>query len=255
MFIYSHNEASEGAANLARELKVKRIKHEKSAFIGNSSKTVINWGASSIPTEVKKCRVLNHPTILKECTDKLRFFNKMKNSENGPRIPWFTGNAAAAIDRVMNEDKLIVARTLLNSSGGKGIKFIEKSKPDSFVTAPLYVEYVKKKDEYRVHFVGNQIVDYQRKALRQGMNTDNANWRVRNLENGFVYVRGNVELPLDVEVQAIKTIDACGLDFGAIDIIYNVEQGKAYVLEVNTAPGLQGETVKTYANSFLAQFS
>lgn len=251
MFIYAHNENSQGANNLAKELKVKRIKHEKSAFVGASTKTVINWGSSTIPPEVAKCRVLNHPTVLKKCTDKLRFFKKMYEAEGGPRIPKFTSSATQAAQWVLEEGKVIVARTILNGSGGAGIKFIEANKPNSFVQAPLYVEYVKKKDEYRVHFVGNKIVDYQRKALRQGApNPDNVNWRVRNLENGFVYIRGGVELPDDVKLQAERTIAAAGLDFGAIDIIYNAEQNKAYVLEVNTAPGLQGETVTTYANAF-----
>jgi D-alanine-D-alanine ligase-like ATP-grasp enzyme len=40
------------------------------------------------------------------------------------------------------------------------------------------------------------------------------------------------------------------LDFGAIDIIYNESRDQAYVLEVNTAPGLTGQTIQSYADAF-----
>jgi D-alanine-D-alanine ligase-like ATP-grasp enzyme len=39
------------------------------------------------------------------------------------------------------------------------------------------------------------------------------------------------------------------LDFGAVDVIYNRAQDKAYVLEVNTAPGLEGSTLDNYVEA------
>jgi glutathione synthase/RimK-type ligase-like ATP-grasp enzyme len=44
---------------------------------------------------------------------------------------------------------------------------------------------------------------------------------------------------------------ALGLDFGAVDIIQD-DGGNFYVLEVNTAPGLEGQTIKSYAEGFNA---
>ena len=76
-----------------------------------------------------------------------------------------------------------------------------------------------------------------------------ANFKVRNHANGFIYARNEIEVPEDVLVQARRTIAACGLDFGAIDIIYNQKNREAYVLEVNTAPGLAGETVEVYCKA------
>ena len=38
----------------------------------------------------------------------------------------------------------------------------------------------------------------------------------------------------------------CGLDFGAVDVLWNERQQKAYVCEVNTAPGLEGITLDNY---------
>jgi D-alanine-D-alanine ligase-like ATP-grasp enzyme len=43
------------------------------------------------------------------------------------------------------------------------------------------------------------------------------------------------------------------LDFGAVDIIYNAKRNECYVLEVNTAPGLEGTTVEKYATKFASE--
>jgi len=248
MFIYSHNENSEGAKSLATELGIKRIRHEGSKFKGSKDKTVINWGSHTLPQEIAKCNVLNPTNMVEVNADKLKFFRRMKEAQDGPRTPDFTASKDVVREWIV-EGRTVLARTLLNSSSGKGIHILEFNQPNSFVDAPLYTTYVKKKDEYRVHFVGNNIVDFARKAVRPGSNPDTINWKIRNLMNGFIYVRSDVDLPEDVRVQALKAIASIGLDFGAIDIIYNEQSQKAYVLEVNTAPGLQGSTITAYANA------
>lgn len=258
MFLYSHNESSEGGKALAQELKAKRIKHEGSAFVGGPSKVVINWGSRALPPEVKKSRVINTEEALNNNANKLFFFRAVSNAKDAPRIPKWTTNPEEAKAWV-KEKKTVVARKVLNGSSGEGIHFMSFEDKNSFTDAPLYTEYVKKKDEYRVHFVAGQIIDYQRKALRTGTKPEKVNWRIRNLDGGFVFVRNNpdgtqVKLPKDVEVQAQKAIAICGLDFGAIDLIYNEKECHAYVLEVNTAPGLQGETVISYANAIKKAF-
>jgi len=249
MFIYSHNENSEGAKALASILHSRRIKHEGSAFAGGPKKIVINWGGHAVPEEVGKCKVLNNPEAVRKNANKLDFFRLVSEAPDSPRVPKWTTDPKEASSWVANE-KTVVARKVLNGSSGSGIYFMEFSKPNSFVQAPLYTEYVKKKDEFRVHFVNGEIIDYQRKALRSGVNAQAVDWRIRNLDSGFVFVRNEVTLPEDVTVQANKAIACSGLDFGAIDLIYNEKENKAYVLEINTAPGLQGETVVSYAEAF-----
>ena len=62
--------------------------------------------------------------------------------------------------------------------------------------------------------------------------------------------------PQQVLDQAKLAVKATGLDFGAVDIIWNNLQEKAYVLEINTAPGLEGQSVETYKkflNELLAE--
>lgn len=250
-FMYSHNENSEGAKTLSKALKGRRIKHEESSFVGGANKTVINWGSRALPEEVLKSRVLNTQEMVERNANKLSFFNSLNSvaSNLRPRTPRWTTNSQEAIGWI-TEKQTVVARKVLNGSSGEGIHFMTFDKPNSFVDAPLYTEYVKKKDEYRVHFMNGEIIDFQRKALRKEFNAQKVDWRIRNLDSGFVFVRDGVKLPGDVEHQAVLALSMCGLDFGAIDLIYNEKENQGYVLEINTAPGLQGETVTSYADGF-----
>ena len=93
-----------------------------------------------------------------------------------------------------------------------------------------------------------EVISLQRKARR--LDHPNPNWEVRNHSNGFVYVRNDVNPPPCVTEAALAVFGQTGLDFGAVDVIYNAYHDRAYVLEINTAPGLEGQTVLDYANYF-----
>ena len=94
------------------------------------------------------------------------------------------------------------------------------------------------------------VVDIQRKARKRDVADDAVNWQVRNLDGGFIFAReGVVEAP-EASEEALKAVAALGLDFGAVDIMYNARENKYYVLEVNTAPGLAGTTLEGYAKRF-----
>ena len=245
MWIYSYDFASNGARELAESLNAKRIRREGSLFKGGQDKTVINWGALAIPEEVQKCRIINTPEQIRCVSNKLEFFRSY--SHRFRSVPW-TVNQNEAEDWYMG-GATVVARTALSGSGGLGIVFCREGE-ERLVSAPLYTRYIPKKHEYRVHFMNGEIIDYQRKALNPDFNQEEVDWRLRNLENGFIFVRGDVTLPPDVLRQAEVCAHAVDLTFGAIDLIFNEKAGRAYVLEVNSAPGLMGTTVARYANAF-----
>jgi D-alanine-D-alanine ligase-like ATP-grasp enzyme len=54
----------------------------------------------------------------------------------------------------------------------------------------------------------------------------------------------------DVRAQAFKAMASSALDFVAVDVVWNEHEKQAYVLEINTAPGLEGATVESYARKF-----
>ncbi len=245
MYLYAGNERSKGAKALANKLGIQRIRHKGSKFRGDESKTVINWGAIMVPGEMMYCNVLNKPYDVAENSDKLKFFQLMAGH---CRIPDFTINmehAATWFDRGYS----VMERHVLKGSGGAGCRMVVNEK--SLTEAPLYTRYQQKKDEYRIHMWrcrGPRVFDIQRKARRE--DCPNPNWSIRNHKNGFIYARQDLDVPRDVLDQAKDCFNRTDLDFGAVDVIWNEEHKKAYVLEINTAPGLEGTTLENYYKIF-----
>lgn len=250
-FIYSYNRFSEGAKLLAETMGIKRIKHGRSKFRPGPNKTVINWGCGGerFPLELGLCRVLNHPANIKLMANKLEFFQTMEYSDNGPRIPEWTDDHFVARDWNA-AGSLVVARTVLNGHSAVGLVLIEpNTPPEAFTVAPLYTRYVKKKGEFRVHIVAGNVIDVQKKMKKHDFDEAQRDTRIRNLANGYIFARENIDIPDDVLEQARRAMACSGLDFGAVDVIYNERENQAYVLEINTAPGLCGTTLTKYAEA------
>lgn len=164
------------------------------------------------------------------------------------RTPEFTDSIIKA-DMWRMAGHTVVERHVLNGNSGAGIRLVEPE--DHLTAAPLYVKYVPKKQEYRVHVCGGEAVDVQRKARRKDVEDDAINWKIRNHDNGFIFARNEGDVtPPDVIAQAVRSVNALGLAFGAVDVIFNEKEQKAYVLEVNTAPGLSGTTLEGYLKRF-----
>lgn len=247
VMIYPHNANSNSARQLAQALGVKRIsKGPHSKFVGALDKIVINWGSSSSTKELDKCVVINRPEFVAYTTNKLSCFKVLRN--NNIFIPPFTEDQQVAIGWV-NEGKTVVARHILNGSGGEGIELLNGLN-DFPCIAPLYTMYIKKKQEYRIHIINGQVIKVQRKARDTTVPDNEVNWKIRNHGNGFVFIQDDGPVPNDVILKAIQAVSALGLTFGAVDVIYNEGRQMAYVLEVNTAPGLEGQTIDAYANGF-----
>jgi len=251
MHLFPYKNGSQGAKALAEGIGIKQIKKEGSKFKGSSEKLVINWGNSMSTEEVDKCAVLNKPAAVAICSNKLNFFrhiytaNESANFETYTEIPGFTTSRNDAL--IWLEDGLkVVCRTVLNGHSGEGIVIAENRA--QLVDAPLYVEYRPKKTEYRVHVLNDRVVDVQRKARDHSVPEDQVNWQVRNHQFGFVFVRDEQpeNIPRNVLTQALTAVKMVGLDFGAVDVIWNARYSKATVLEINTAPGLTGTTLEGY---------
>ncbi len=263
--ILPYKQGSRSAKALAEALDGKVLKLAGSTYKPKGGDIIINWGntnglSSAIQPfpdlpEGEYFSVANNNLKIKTASNKLNFFNLIKDEAFCP--PFWTNK-----EDIPDEAFPIVCRTILSGHSGSGIVIADNR--DGLVPALLYVKYIKKKDEYRIHLGGGEsepihgdwgasipetkVIAIQRKARRLGV--ENPNWRVRNHANGFVYVREGVNPPQAVEEAAKKAFEATGLDFGAVDVIWNDKEQKAYVLEINTAPGLEGQTVTDYANFF-----
>lgn len=178
-------------------------------------------------------------------SDKLKFFKALEETDK-VRYPSFTADKAAAKLWIL-EGSTVVCRTVLNGHSGEGI--VVATSEDALVDAPLYTIYVPKKEEYRVHVFDGEVIHSSRKARKKEIPDEEVNWKIRNHNNGFIFQHENFELPADCAVQALNAIEAIGLDFGAVDVIWNDRLGQSFVLEVNTAPGIEGITLNKYVEA------
>lgn len=251
--IVPYRQGSRGAKELADALPRGRVlKLEGSKFVPTHEDVIINWGnTQGFPIQIPRAMgvpiptVLNFPDDIRLASNKLIFFNTMREEGLNDIIPEFWTRRGDIPDDAFP----IVCRTVLAGHSGAGIHLANNR--NELVDAPLYVRYIKKEHEYRVH-VGNTdesiIIAVQRKARREGF--ENPNWQIRNHDNGFVFVRNGFNPPQAVLDAARRSFEATNLDFGAVDVIWNSRQERAYVLEINTAPGLEGQTIEDYAAFF-----
>lgn len=180
--------------------------------------------------------------------NKLRFFKTAERQE-GLNIPDFTTDKAVAKQWCRDGHEVFARQRLTGHSGDGIITCLDKQ--DTFPEAPLYVKYKKKKAEYRAHVFRGQVIDIVQKKKRADW--ENYNNQIRNLEGGWVYCRNDITVPHknDLIQQAVLACVVSKLDFGAVDLIWNDKEKKYYVLEVNTAPGLEGQTVNIYGDALI----
>ena len=226
------------------------IRFENSKYSSREGDLVLNWGNSNTTLDLSRATVLNKPDEVRFASNKLDFFRLMsevREDLTNPRIPDWTQNQEEVCGW-LEDGFTVFARTKLTGNSGEGIVILESMEDfakNKFSGTTLFTKYVKKKNEYRLHFWKGSVFDIQRKAKRSDVG--DVDWRVQNTANGFIFSRNNIgDVPDDVMTQTQRAIDRMSLDFGAIDVIYNRLRNEAYVLEVNTAPGLEGTTLFNY---------
>lgn len=253
MFYLYCDRPTDGGIALIRALKGKRIKAEGSRFRPKRNRIVINWGSTHVTPHWK---VVNSPDAIEKCANKHMFFISMNHLNKF--LPPFTSDIRTAKEWIKN-GKMAVGRAVLNGHSGQGIRLNDgKNFLDNLEGCPLYTQYIPKDEEYRVHCLKEPAGPYafyvQKKVKRKDF-AGKVKQTVRNHENGYTYQHNNVALPIPVSQAVCEIFAASGLDFGAVDVIYCKATNKAYVLEINTAPGLEGHSVEVYAAAFQKYFA
>jgi hypothetical protein len=136
MNVYAYKQGSESARLLAKALACKMIKHEGSVFKGERDKVVVNWGASSLPEEVKKCTVLNKGKNVAKIVDKKALYTLIGNKWD---VPLHTTDVNEAQNWLDGGLKLLI-------------------EPNG-----TYIHDVNYDGEFRLHFVGGKQIKAQQK--------------------------------------------------------------------------------------------
>lgn len=241
-WVYSGDRPSNGAKELAACEGFLRLRngHEHKVKPGD---VLINWGCTALGlAPVVFSKILNKPEKIYLAADKLKAFTMFAESEVSA-VEWTFDQSVAQI--WCDQEYVIVVRNKLTGHSGDGIVIIDKC--GEVPQAPLYTKYIFKEREFRVHVVCGKVVDTARKI--KDPDREVTNWKVRSHENGFIFARQNINPSQARDDLALAAVVALGLDFGAVDILED-KKGKFYVLEVNTGPGLEGQTITSYEKAF-----
>lgn len=249
IYIYPYKLGSQSAKALRKGLssilnyRVKLVR-PNGRFRPRRDDIVINWGNSTHPNWKWGFTDINQPHYIQKASDKLSAFEAFKYAD--VQTPDWTEDINEAQSWV-NDGHTVIVRHVLNGHSGQGIEVVSEGE---LPHAPLYTKYKKKRAEYRVHVFQGEVIDTcQKKKLTEANRAGAVNTFIRNHTNGWIFCRdGVVPCPRREEL-AVKAVQALGLDFGAVDIIYNEHENQYYVLEVNTAPGLEGTTLVKYVEA------
>lgn len=239
LYIYPYSSGSESAKLLAERLGAKRIKLTNSEYVHKDNHLVINWGNSNCPYPG-----LNPGPILKETVDKLKLFRLLTKKGLREYLP----NYWTHPDDIPDNAFPIFCRTTTKGCDGAGI--VIANNREELVNAPLYTAALKDTTEYRVTILkGYGITDIQTKLPRAGQDPHPL---IKTYANGYGFQRK----PVDKYDESVLTafaamiLTATGLDFCGIDVLY--KNGECYILEVNTAMGLEGDALERFARGIEA---
>ena len=251
---------------------LRRFTHELWASKYDSLDYLINWGASKEPRPVFlrlcdiKCHVevFNYFDNVKATQNKLNFLAECH--EIGIPAVEYTSEFDTAIGWV-EQGHPVFARTLLRSHSGNGIVVcnpgtdggnkastwregeLDRDSREQLPNCVLYTKGIRSRHEYRVHVCG-KLIDVQKKRIPY--NTVPTSRLIKNHANGWIYAREKLNsTAYNIVVSLAKDVmNAFDLAFGAVDIIYDRHADVYRVLEVNTAPNLEGTTREFYLNGF-----
>lgn len=197
-------------------------------------------GLSREPCEI------NSKYAISNASNKYRALQQLSN--HGIRVPQFTKREFPSHWVGLP----YMARTYYHSQG-RGLRMVNSS------STPLNndeyaIEIIDIDKEYRVFVYKGKCIGVDRK-IDNGRTTNNI---VRNHRNGWDFISLSKERnPVTyrkVGGLGIDSVQAFELDFGAVDILKGTN-GKLYVLEVNTAPGLRVGKAKRLANCIRMDFN
>jgi hypothetical protein len=177
---------------------------------------------------------------------------------------WFKGKGLSSLEYTTDQAKAgawfnaggaVVGRKLLESYEGKGIVMFdpEKGSPtkEDVLACKVFTKFIPKDREFRVHmFKGKPVVILEKKKKKDWEGPKSK--YIFNTEHGYVFCQNDLKIGPSLEsmINALAT-QSSGVnssDFQGVDIGYCSETGKLFVIEVNSAPGIEGSNVARYCD-------
>jgi len=225
----------------------------------------INYGSSATPDwwdRVPNVELqLNTPHTVARSANKTLMTQALSEA-NVPHLASTTHRAVAERWAVESPESVVVCRTMLRASRGRGIVLAHSD--DEVVDAPLYTKLFTGHGvrEYRVFIINGQAVDIVEKRRRgrawcreHGVDRDSEVTNlIRSHHNGWVFARNTMEAtPTEREticLAAESAADAISLGYGCVDMIVDRyantgDLRRINAVETNTSPGIDRNATTT----------
>lgn len=210
------------------------------------------WACTS--KNLGSTKVINKISSMEETTDKAGFRKKLSDVGLAPQT-WTSFDSFLDYCDVFTHEQSATGSEIWKSFIVRP-EFHERSKDLHLCTKPSEVyaawckvgkgyisEYIKKTQEFRVFVIQNRIAWALEKHPKS---EDEVSWGCVQ-DGDFDYLHWG-DIPEFVSECALKSMKLSDLDFGAVDII--VKDGKAYTMEINTAPWLSIYPITCIAKTF-----
>jgi hypothetical protein len=145
----------------------------------------------------------------------------------------------------------------LHTFGDKVIYAVKKTKRSTEEMEEAFIKHEMDQQESLAAKNGNVMdkttmeVMLRRQAKKFAQ--DGANMLIRSNRLGWKFIRVK-SIDKALEEQAVKALKAIGLDFGAVDCCIDAD-GKPWVIEVNSGPGLEESTFDAWVEAFRASIT
>lgn len=204
--------------------------------------TLIRWGSSKLVG--KPVHIINNAKSIDLASNKLAALKALKAADiSVPKV--METEAAVELD-----DFPVLGRKVHHVGGNDIVLCMQKyDLPLSKEAGAKYwTKYIPTAIEYRVHVFKDTVIKTSQKVLQDKHLAKDP--FIRNFDEGYVFKVSTTKLPNSVKGMCIDAVDALGLTFGAVDVVLS-DKGKHYILEVNTAPGLQTDSsLEAYVEKF-----
>lgn len=236
--VFPYKRTSESAKLLSEYLEGRLVPDIEDV---REDEILINWGGGFLSSRRWKSAWLNNPRSVEKAVYKTVAFRLFER--NNVRHPDWT-TSTDKVKEWLEQGHVVLARQTEHGAMGEGISILNNPR-NPIPTATFYSKHLNHDDEYRIHVFRDMVVNIGKKFS----DTSNANRLVRNWGPWKFHNPPTAPEPvLKAGVEAVKALD---LDFGSVDIGYCFNVNKAYVFEVNTAPGAGHNTITRYAKAFI----
>jgi hypothetical protein len=265
---------SSGAVALAEKLtalghpakKVQEINRLRASRISAGQAKLVCWGGA-----INGLAGLNNVPLQDKLQDAIKLAGAnvptIEIAREQPVIaaeePQFYAGGAPTMNRAMVQQYIISLQRWLEENpareGGPDPNWLGRLRHhvggNDLLNPPARPDFwVRKMDlrqEIRVHVFGEVSIRAGQKIPRAGVATPHK-W-IRSWDGGWMISYDGTAVRQAHRDLAKRAIAALGLTFGAVDLGITAE-GNAIVLEVNRAPGLEGNSITTYANAIVRHF-